>query len=82
MMYNPPGLGVGPAVERDDVITLLDGGGLDDNNGNTAAGEKKQNETLIFHQPKMKMKKCMTVEIPPVFMVRRVDCFSSSCSSS
>lgn len=57
MIYNPPGLGVGPAVERDDVITLLDSGCLDDNNGNTAAGEKKQNETLIFHQPKMKIKK-------------------------
>lgn len=57
MIYYPPGLGVGPAVERDDVITLSEGGCLDDNNGNTAAGEKNQNETLIFHQPKMKMKK-------------------------
>lgn len=57
MICCPPGLGVGPAVERDDVIPLLDGGCLDENNGNTAAGEKNQNETLIFHQPKMKMKK-------------------------
>lgn len=43
-----------PVVERDDVITLSDGGGLDGNNGTTAADEKKQDETLIFDQPKMK----------------------------
>lgn len=43
-----------PAVERDDVITLSDDDDLDGNNGTAAAGEKKQNETLIFDQPKMK----------------------------
>lgn len=37
-----------PAVERDDVITLSDDGGLDGNNGTAAAGEKKLDETLIF----------------------------------
>lgn len=42
-----------PAVERDDVIALSDDDGLDGNNDTTAAGEKKQNETLIFDQPKI-----------------------------
>lgn len=42
------------AAERDDVVTLSDDDGLAGNNGITAAGEKKQNETLIFDQPKMK----------------------------
>lgn len=52
MIFNPPSLGVGPAVERDDIMTLSDDGCLDDSNGTTAAGEKKQNETLIFHHQK------------------------------
>lgn len=52
MIYYPPGLGVWPAVGSDDVITLVDGGCLDDNNGNTAAGEKKQNDTFNFSSAK------------------------------
>lgn len=54
MIFNPPSLGVGPVVERDDIMTLSDDGCLDDSNGTTAAGEKKQNETLIFHHQKWK----------------------------
>lgn len=76
-----PGLGVSCVVERDDVVTLSDDDGLAGSNGTTAAGEKKQNETLIFDQPKMK--KWMKIKIPLVFTVSKDDCsFSSSSSSS